>query len=164
MCSGDGTRSQMAEVLLRALTGERFEIHRATMGARQSLSTSLRAPRSLHPLAAQVLAERGIDLGELRAKSPPEHLKQLRFAYLITLGDRAEHACPTFPRVGRLLYWPLPNPAEFSGNETLRLAKFRSLRNALEARLSEWLDLEGARPDREPLILAPAAGGSPTRR
>ena len=51
LCTANSARSQMAEGLLRALAGERFEVFSA--GAK---------PSTVNPLAIQAMDERGIDI------------------------------------------------------------------------------------------------------
>ncbi len=128
LCTGNTARSQMAEGLLRELAGDRFEAFSAGLHA-----------NGVNPLAVMVMAERGIDIGAQRSKPLADYLGRLHFAYLITVCDRAERECPVFPGMGTRLHWSLPDPALAGGSETERLAVFREARDALEARIREWL-------------------------
>lgn len=65
LCTHNAARSQMAEVLLRHLAGDRFEVASAGL-----------APTVVHPLTRQVLTEAGLDAGGLRAKGVGEFLSQ----------------------------------------------------------------------------------------
>src|SRR5579885_3038020 len=68
LCTHNSSRSQMAEGLLRARGGERYEAFSAGTH-----------PRSVHPLAIRAMAEVGIDLSEAagyRAKSMDEFINQ----------------------------------------------------------------------------------------
>ena len=121
LCTANSCRSQMAEGWLRELAGERFE----------ALSAGTH-PSHVHPDAARVMAEVGVDLGVQRSKSideftaaPPE--------LVITVCDRAAEACPVLPAATRVLHWPFPDPA---GGD---LDAFRSVRDAIGARLRGWL-------------------------
>ena len=58
-CTGNGSRSQLAEALMRARAGAAVEV--ASGGSH---------PKPIHPNTLAVLAERGIDPSELRSKSP----------------------------------------------------------------------------------------------
>ena len=51
LCTGNSTRSQIAEALLRQLAGDSVEVHSA--GSH---------PKSVHPNAVRVMRERGIDI------------------------------------------------------------------------------------------------------
>lgn len=132
ICTGNTARSQMAEGLLRALAGDRFEVRSAGL-----------EPGELHPLAVLAMRERGIDISGQRAKSLHEYLGKLDFAWVITVCDEAARDCPVFPGAGRRLHWSLEDPVAAAGDERRRLASFRKTRDALEARIEEWL-AEGA--------------------
>ena len=108
LCTHNSARSQMAEGILRALGGERFDAASAgTVASR------------VHPLAIQVMAERGIDLRRHRSKSLEEFLEQ-RFDYVITVCDDANDTCPVFPGTGERLHWSLPDPAAADEDEQER--------------------------------------------
>jgi arsenate reductase len=126
----------MAEAFLRRAAGERFEVSSAGFGA-----------GGIHPLTVQVMAERGIDLAAWRAKGVREYLGKINPAYIITVCDRqAEPDCPTFPGVGSVrLSWPFPDPLRSFGDPEERLAAFRAVRDAIEARVLAWLaELDGS--------------------
>jgi arsenate reductase len=40
------------------------------------------------------------------------------------------------------LLWPFEDPAAFEGTEEERLAKFRQVRDAIDARVREWVGVE----------------------
>lgn len=143
LCTGNTARSQMAEGLLRTLAPDRFEAFSAGLDA-----------QGVNPLAIAVMAERDIDISGQRSKTLAEYLGRLHFGYLITVCDRAERKCPTFPGMGTRLRWPIPDPALAEGGEEERLAVFRSVRDALEARIRLWLEND---PDHKG-----AAGLAPT--
>jgi arsenate reductase len=129
MCTGNTARSQMAEAFLRAAGGERFEAYSAGL-----------EPREIDPLTLRVMEERGFDLSGQYAKGLQEYLGRVHFGYLVTVCDRAERECPTFPGMGVREFWPFEDPVAFSGSEEERLAKFREVRDAIEARVRRWVD------------------------
>ncbi|WP_435204675.1 metalloregulator ArsR/SmtB family transcription factor [Micromonospora sp. bgisy143] len=99
LCTGNSSRSQMAEALLR---------HR-TAGAVRAYSAGSR-PKPVHPHAVRVMSARGIDLGSAR----PTHLDEFtgqRFDVVITLCDRVKEVCPEFPGRPRSAHWSIPDPA-----------------------------------------------------
>jgi ArsR family transcriptional regulator, arsenate/arsenite/antimonite-responsive transcriptional repressor / arsenate reductase (thioredoxin) len=99
LCSGNSSRSQMAEALLR---------HR-TEGAVDVSSAGSR-PQAIHPHAVTAMAARGIDITEAR----PQHLDDFagrRFDRVITLCDRVKEVCPEFPGHPRPTHWSIPDPA-----------------------------------------------------
>lgn len=130
LCTGNSARSQMAEGLLRELAGERMEVWSA--GSR---------PSTVNPLAIAAMRERGIDISQYRSKHLDEFLAQ-PFDVVLTVCDNAAASCPVFPGPAQRIHWSFPDPAAAAGDETERLAVFRQVRDAIEARLREWLSAQ----------------------
>lgn len=128
LCTGNSARSQMAEGILRARAGDRFEAFSAGL-----------EPTAVHPLAIEAMAEIGIDISGQRAKSVAEYLGKEHFGHLITVCDRAAANCPTFPGVARRLHWSLADPAAAEGDHEARLAVFREVRDRLVALIDEFV-------------------------
>lgn len=128
MCTGNTARSQMAEAFLRACADDRFEVYSAGL-----------EPREINSLTRVVMQERGLDLDGQYPKGLKEFLGRVHFGYLITVCDRAERECPTFPGMGIREFWPFEDPAAFEGTKEERIAKFREVRDAIEARVKEWV-------------------------
>lgn len=107
VCTGNSSRSPMAEALLR---------HRA--GARAEAASAGIRPRPLHPDAAAVMRDRyGIDIAGHRPVYV-EAVARERFDYVISLCDKAREACPEFPSRPSLIHWSLPDPAAGEGGLT----------------------------------------------
>ena len=123
LCTGNSARSQMAEGLLRDIAGDRFEV--ASAGV---------APSFVRPEAIEAMREIGIDISQHRSKSVDEFSGQ-SFDYVITVCDNANQQCPMFPGKAERIHWSIPDPAEVTGDETTRLAAFRSARDELRERL-----------------------------
>jgi ArsR family transcriptional regulator, arsenate/arsenite/antimonite-responsive transcriptional repressor / arsenate reductase (thioredoxin) len=104
VCTGNSSRSPMAEGLLRHRAGARVEA--ASAGIR---------PKPLHPDAVAVMRDRyRIDIAGHR----PVHVDAAareRFDYVISLCDKAREACPEFPGRPGLIHWSLPDPAAGEG-------------------------------------------------
>jgi arsenate reductase (thioredoxin) len=128
LCTGNTARSQMAEALLRVHASDRFEITSAGL-----------EPGVLNPYTIRVLEERGINTDGMHAKGSTPMLGRRTFHYLITVCARAEQNCPIFPGVSQRLAWPFEDPAVFVGDEAATLDKFREVRDAIEARILEWV-------------------------
>lgn len=128
MCTGNTARSQMAEAFLRAYGGDRYEAYSAGL-----------EPFEINPLTITVMKERGVDLDGHRAKGLTEYLGKVHFGFLITVCDRAERECPTFPGMGAREFWPFDDPAAVDGSEQQRLERFREVRDAIDVRVQEWL-------------------------
>ncbi|MHA6695926.1 arsenate reductase/protein-tyrosine-phosphatase family protein [Homoserinimonas sp. A520] len=99
LCTGNSSRSQMAEAILRQLGGGRIEV--ASAGSH---------PKTVHPNAVRVMRERGIDIGGHRSKHLNEFVEQ-RFDYVISLCDRVREVCPEFPGSPSVAHWSIPDPA-----------------------------------------------------
>jgi arsenate reductase len=129
LCVGNSARSQMAEAFLKKYAGDRFEVYSAGYD-----------PRDIHPLTRQVMAEAGLDLKDQYAKGLKDFLGVMEFRYLIVVCQKAEERCPRiFPGIFHRLYWPFDDPVAFQGTETEKLAKFREVRDQIEARIKLWL-------------------------
>ena len=104
VCTGNSSRSPMAEALLR---------HRAG-GQVQAASAGIR-PKPVHPQAVAVMRDRyRIDITGHRP-TPVEAVAGQRFDYVISLCDKARETCPQFPvRLDRI-HWSLPDPASGEG-------------------------------------------------
>ncbi len=129
LCTGNSCRSQMAEGFARHFGAEAF-------------SAGTVPTARVHPLAIQVMAEKGIDLSGNYPKKPDEFLMQPLDAVVTVCGD-AEERCPAFPGLVRHEHWPLPDPAKASGTEDEIISVFRSVRDDLERRVKRFLENNG---------------------
>src|SRR5512134_32493 len=121
LCTGNACRSQMAEGFARALKSDRIEAYSAGV-----------APCFVHPLAAWVMQEAGVDIGDQYSKHVDE-LDGIAFDYVVTLCDYADSRCPVRPGQGVRLHHPFEDPVRSRGTEAEVLAKFRSVRNRIRA-------------------------------
>jgi ArsR family transcriptional regulator, arsenate/arsenite/antimonite-responsive transcriptional repressor / arsenate reductase (thioredoxin) len=99
LCTGNSSRSQIAEALLR----------QRSAGAVAAFSAGSR-PKPIHPAAVATLAARGIDLSAARPKHVDEFAGQ-HFDFVITLCDRVREICPEFPGGPATAHWSIPDPA-----------------------------------------------------
>ena len=127
ICTHNSARSQMAEGFLNHLAVGRFEA--------QSAGTE---PGALNPLAVQVMAEEGIDISNHHAKALDAFLSE-PFDYVITVCDDANEACPVFPNARQRLHWSFPDPSRAEGTVEQRLAVFRAVRDAIRARVEQFM-------------------------
>jgi arsenate reductase (thioredoxin) len=129
LCLHNSARSQMAEGMLRAWGGDRYEA--ASAG---SVATEVR------PLAIRAMAEIGIDIAGQMSKTTEAFAGQA-FDAAITVCDESREACPYFPGATTQLHWSLDDPSAATGTEEERLAVFRRVRDEIETRIrSELLD------------------------
>lgn len=127
LCTANSCRSQMAEGWLRHLAGRRLEA--ASAGTH---------PTEPHPLVARVMAEVGIDTSRQTSDPVEAHLEDPP-DLVIAVCSAAAAACPTLPGRIPLLSWPFEDPARVRGSELEVLAAFRATRDAIGARLRDWL-------------------------
>ena len=127
VCTHNSARSQMAEGMLRAWAGDRFEVASAGTEATQ-----------VRPEAIRVMAEIGIDIGAQTSKTLDRFLGQ-PFAWLVTVCDQAKEACPTLPGVSRQAHWSVEDPSAVDGDEAGRIAAFRAARDDLRERVGRFI-------------------------
>jgi arsenate reductase (thioredoxin) len=127
LCTGNSARSQMAEGLLRQQGGDQFEVFSAGM-----------KPSRVNPLAIEAMREVGIDISDHRSKLVDEFTGQ-EFDYVITVCDKAKESCPIFPGKAQRVHWSIDDPAAAEGDEAIRLAIFRRLRDEIRERLRSFL-------------------------
>ncbi|HEY8412978.1 MAG TPA: arsenate reductase ArsC, partial [Pyrinomonadaceae bacterium] len=57
------------------------------------------------------------------------------FDYVITVCDNANEQCPIFPSNTKRIHWSFEDPAAAAGDEQVRLAVFRRVRDEIFDRL-----------------------------
>lgn len=119
LCTGNACRSQMAEGWARALKSEEFEAFSAGV-----------APCYVHPRAARVMNEAGVDISAQYSKHP-EDLDGMEFDYVVTLCGFAEEVCPAYPGFGKRVHRPFEDPVHARGTEEEVLARFREVRDQI---------------------------------
>jgi arsenate reductase (thioredoxin) len=131
LCTHNSSRSQMAEGLLRARGGTRYQVFSAGTH-----------PRQVHPLAIKAMAELGIDIGEKaghRAKGIEEFESEPPMDLVVTVCDEAAEECPYFPHARRQEHWSFPDPSAATGTEAERLDVFRRVRDAIAERIDVFV-------------------------
>lgn len=130
LCTHNSARSQIAEALLRHLSGPDFA----------AFSAGTEVTR-VHPLALKVLEEQGIDMSGLHSKHLNEYLGE-HFDVVITVCDRANESCPIFPGDPQRIHWSIPDPSAVEGTEEDRVRAFRTVRQELKTRLPLFIDAQ----------------------
>jgi arsenate reductase len=130
LCTGNSCRSQMAEGFLRQLAGTRFDV----------FSAGTDPAERVHPLAVEVMAERGIDIRGNQPTDVGKYLGRMAVRHLIIVCAGANEKCPRiFPGMLNRLFWPFDDPATFEGTTEATLEKFRAVRDQIEVRIGQWL-------------------------
>jgi len=133
LCTHNSARSQMAEALLRAMYGDRYEAYSAGVAA-----------TSVDPRAVLAMLEISIDISASRSKSSQEFLDTV-FDLAVTVCDRAKEACPICstqlelpsknPRAREVIHKSFADPAAAAGSEEGQLEAFRQIRDEIK----EWI-------------------------
>lgn len=123
----------MAEGLLRAVYGDRYEAYSAGTEA-----------TTVNPHAVIVMKEIGIDISSQRSKTPQEFQDTI-FDLAVTVCDRAKVACPIcstnmqlstrFPKAKEVIHKSFEDPAAAVGSEEEQLRVFRRVRDEIK----DWI-------------------------
>jgi arsenate reductase len=119
LCTGNACRSQMAEGFARALKGDVLEPYSAGV-----------LPSFVHPVAAKVMAEAGVDIS-LQYSKHVDDLAGIDFDWVVTLCDYAAGACPVFPGHGTRFHRPFEDPIHARGTEGEIIDAFRAVRDRI---------------------------------
>ena len=122
LCTHNSARSQMAEGLLRAIYGDRYEAYSA------GVETT-----TVNPHAIAVMKKIGIDISSQHSKTPHEFQDTI-FDLAVTVCDRAKVACPIcstnlelpnqFPKAREVIHESFEDPAAALGSEEEKLKVF----------------------------------------
>lgn len=136
VCPFNSARSQMAEGLLNARCGSRYDAYSA------GITTA-----GLNPYAVAVMREIGIDIAYQKSKNL-SFFGEARFDYLITLCDNARTALGGRVPVGAIrIHHGFESPSEAHIDKEVVLAEFRTLRDDIDAWLTEIFPDCPARPE-----------------
>ena len=139
VCTGNSSRSPMAEALLR----------RRGVGGIQAASAGTVPKPHLHPDTVRVLRdEYGIDFS-----GTPRHVNTLagrRFDYLITICDKAREVGPEQVDHSRRIHWSVPDPADAGGPGQAAYPAFARAAADIDARIRHLVPvLTSSAPRRE---------------
>lgn len=108
LCTGNSCRSQMAEAIVNAQLGDRWE----------AVSAGTKPAGFVHPKALAALAEIGIEHTG-RSKLADE-FKGVDFDLVITVCDSAAEECPLWLGKGKRLHHSFPDPAKTDDMDDFR--------------------------------------------
>jgi len=124
VCTANAARSQMAEGLLRARYGDRYEVFSA--GTRQS---------KVSARAITVMQEIGIDISRHQSKTLAE-VSGITFDLAVTLCDNAHAICPVVYNARKTIHRGFADPHVTSGTDEEILGVYRLVRDDIAA----WID------------------------
>ena len=124
ICTANAARSQMAEGLLRAKYGARYDVFSA--GTRLS---------RVSPNAITVMKEIGIDISHHHSKTL-DSMNGQKFDIAVTLCDRAHSVCPIVQCARKTIHHGFPDPHLSPGSEADILEAYRRVRDGIAA----WID------------------------
>jgi arsenate reductase (thioredoxin) len=124
---GSASRVQMAEGFLRSLAGNRF--NPVSAGA---------DTKAVHPLAAEVMREVGIDISTQKSREISSLFRET-FQYVVVLGDEPRERFPLYPFARRLLKWSVPNPEIAAAEPEAQKQMFRQVRDRMKNQVEELI-------------------------
>lgn len=125
ICTQNSARSQMAEGLLRAMYGDRYEVFSAGTN-----------PFRVNPFAIEAMKMIGIDISGHHSKSIDE-FADTPIDYAVTVCDSAKETCPYFPSAKVLIHHSFSDPAAVNGSDEAILAEFERVRDEIRVWIKE---------------------------
>lgn len=123
LCTHNSARSQMAEGLMNAVLGDKYEA-----------SSAGTEPTSVNEYAIRAMDEIGIDISLHTSKGVDAFIDE-RFDYVVTVCDNANEACPYFANAEKRIHQGFLDPAGANGDKEEKLAVFRKVRDEIK----DWI-------------------------
>ena len=121
LCTGNSCRSHMAEAILRAAAGDLFEV----------FSAGSKPKGAVHPLALQAIEELGISTEGHTSDHLDQYLDK-GITTVITVCDRADKVCPTFPEQVNRYHWGVEDPPHARREGESEIEAFRRIRGDIK--------------------------------
>lgn len=141
LCTGNSARSILAEAILNRVGAGRFRAH----------SAGSHPKGAVHPMALELLRERGYETSGLRSKSWEEFAKPgaAPLDFVFTVCDNAAgEVCPLWPGQPITAHWGVEDPAAVEGSDEDKRKAFFHAYNRLHNRIQLFLSLPLAKLDR----------------
>lgn len=132
LCTGNSCRSQMAEALLRHLSGGRF----------RALSAGSRPAGFIHPLAEEAMLRMNVPMDGQSSKSWDEFSDTPLDAVITLCDSAAAETCPVFPGSPVSAHWSLPDPAFHPGTVDERIEFALRVADRLRLKIQAMIALD----------------------
>jgi arsenate reductase len=119
LCTGNSSRSQIAEGYFREFLGDKAEIYSAGIEV-----------HGVNPFAIAVMQEDGIDISDHTSNNVNEY-SDINFNYVITVCDNARERCPYFPSSAKKFHHNFPDPEKAKGTDDEVMVQFRKVRDMI---------------------------------
>ena len=127
LCVGNTCRSQMAEAIVNARMGDRWE----------ASSAGSRPGQSVNPLAVKALEEIGIT--HHGRPKPVDEFRGVPVDRVLILCDQDDDQCPVWLGKGLVEHNPYPDPANVTGTQTEKMTAYRSVRDRMLVEIPQLL-------------------------
>lgn len=128
LCTGNSCRSQMAEAIVNARMGDRW----------QAFSAGVEPAGEVNPHALKALAELGIvHIGESKHVSV---FKDTYFELVVTVCDDAAENCPLWLGKGIKEHLSFPDPAKARGADDQVMPVYRQVLKDIAAKIPKLLE------------------------
>jgi arsenate reductase len=157
LCTGNSSRSIMAEAMLNATSDGRFWAY----------SAGSHPAGSVHPYALEQIERLGFPTSDLRSKSWDEFAIQdaPHMDFVITVCDKAAgEVCPIWPGRPITAHWGFEDPAGFIGDEQAHRQRFARICREIKNRLDVFSMLPFETLSRLAIEKQVNAIGQPTER
>jgi arsenate reductase len=134
LCTGNSSRSVMAEALFNTLGKGRFKAYSA--GSHPS--------GTVNPFAIERCESLGYDVSQLRSKSWDEFatLDAPHMDFVVTVCDQAAgEVCPIWPGKPMTAHWGFEDPAAFEGTDEEKRQVFGKVYRQILGRVSQFVNL-----------------------
>jgi len=140
LCTGNSTRSIMAEAIL----------NREGRGRFRAYSTGSEPKGEVNPRTLQLLDKLNYDVSGFRSKSWEEFLvpDAPKMDFVFTVCDDAAETCPVFPGQPMSAHWGIEDPARATGTPAQIALAFSEAYRMLNARIGAFVSLPMASIDR----------------
>lgn len=149
LCTGNSTRSQMAEAIVNSRYGDKFIAY----------SAGINPASRINPYAVKAMNLMGIDISDKYPKSMDVFSNE-EFDFIITLCNKGKEQCINYIGKPIFAHWGFDDPANFAGNEKEIMLQFNELLKFLNTRIGYFVNIPMEKLDRLALEIKMAEIGT----